>query len=200
MKTFTQLLVVAALAAPAFAQTQLVRGDVNGIQGTNLFQLDCTNIQLTSSTLNLQALHDATRQTNNDYDLQVVQVGSNPVVLDVVSATLVPELFQMGNLRFGRSETWEVFGPAGSPTAVFIALRSTTGYAPIGAQGTWLLGPSYGRLMFGVIGPLGRFEFQFQMPALPALVGTEITSQAIIAPPGQPAYVTNPDCKEVRAN
>ena len=32
------------LASTALAQPQLVRGDIDGIQGTNRFQLECTQI------------------------------------------------------------------------------------------------------------------------------------------------------------
>lgn len=198
MKAITHIFLFAACTAGAVAQTQLVRGDIDSPQGTNQFVLDCTNIQLVSSTLNLQVLENQTRQTDFEYEMQVVQVGTNPIVLDVVSATLIPEMFCMGNLRFGRTETWDVFGPVGAPCAVFISLRSSTAYAPLGTSGAWLLGPSFGMLQSGVIGPLGRFQFLFQMPNIPGAVGVEISSQAIVAPPGQPALLTNPDCKEVR--
>src|SRR5690606_31444330 len=53
------LLLVAALLP---AQTQLVRGDIDSIPQSNRFRLDCTNIQLVTSTVNLQQLHDASKQ------------------------------------------------------------------------------------------------------------------------------------------
>ena len=43
----------------------------------------------------------------------------------------------------------------------------------------------------------GRFQTRFTMPTLPALVGQEITGQAVIQD-GAGFLISNPDCKEVR--
>ncbi len=56
------LFLAVALTAGVTAQTQLVRGDVDSVSGSNRFQLDCTRIPLTSSTVNLEQLHDQSRQ------------------------------------------------------------------------------------------------------------------------------------------
>ncbi len=192
------ILASALLATVASAQTQLVRGEVDGIQGTaNLFQLDATHIRLVSSTLNLQTLHDATHQNDMQLEMQVVQIGSNPTTLDVVSANVVPEMFSMGNLRFGDSNTWELFGPSGAQYAVFVNFRANTSYAPIGAAGTWVLGASIGVLQSGTIGPFGQVQFQFTMPDSPSLLGVEVSSQAVMVEGGSNLIITNPDSKTV---
>jgi hypothetical protein len=200
MNSFTTLCAAAALATTTLAQTQLVRADVDGIQGTQQFQLDCTQVRIVSTSVDLQALHDQSRQTDIEYAMQVRQVAANPPVLEVMSATAIPELFGMGNLRFGRTETWEVFGAPGSATAVFIALRSQAGYLPLGAPGAWLLGPNFALLQTGALNGVGRFQFGFQIPAIPGLEGTAISGQAIVIPPGGQPLITNPDCKVVRAD
>lgn len=194
-------LLLLALSAPLAAQTQLVRGDVDGIRNTaGRFQLDCTQIPLTSATVNLQQLHDQSRQQDIEYEMQVVNVGTAAApVLDVVSATVIAEQFQMGNLRFGRSETWEVFGPAFAQAWVLVDARANTGYLPLGGAGTWLLGPAAVPFVSGQINALGRFVTRFTMPTLPALVGQEIVGQAVIEDGGV-FTVTNPDCKEVRGD
>lgn len=197
MKFPTRLSCVLALASSLSAQ-QLVRGDIDGIQGTQLFQLECTQIRIVSPTLNLQALSDASRQQNIEYDMQVVQVQANPTVLEILSATPVPEMFQMGNLRIGRSETWELVGVPGSQYGVFLGFRTTTSYAPLGVWGTWLLGSNFAPLQNGTINALGRSQFQFTMPNAPTFIGMEITSQAIVVEPDGDLVITNPDCKEVR--
>ena len=201
MNLLTKTLLTAALATAATlpAQTQLVRGDVDGIRNTQgLFQLDCTQIPLVSNTVNLQQLHDQSRQQDIEYELQVVNIGTPAAPrLDVISANVIPEMFQMGNLRFGRSETWEVLAAPNSQLWILVDARVNTGYLPLGAAGTWVLGPSAVPFAQGATNAFGRFQTRFTMPTLPALVGQEITGQAVIQD-GAGFLISNPDCKEVR--
>lgn len=201
MKTATLFVAPILLVTTAFAQPQLVRGDVDSIQGTNQFQLDCTQIRLVSTAVNLQQLHNISQQNDIEFEMMVNNIGTpTQPVLDVLSATQIPEIFDMGNLRFGRSESWEVFGVPGSRTAVYIGLRAGTLYHPGGALGTWLLGAEAGQIALGTINAVGRFRFQFTMPTIPQLVGVEFTSQALVIEPAGRLLITNPDCKEVRNN
>ncbi len=196
MKAFHAILVSTLLAATATAQTQLVRGDVDGIQGTQRFQLECTQIPLISTAgVNLQALHDMSRGQDIEFEFQVI-VQPGPT-LDVQSYRVIPEIFDMGNLRFGRSESWEVNGTPGSATAVYMTTRSLTGFLPAANAGSWLLGNVVLLMNQGVIGPTGQFRFNFRMPTIPSLVGVEFTAQALVAETGG-LLITNPDCKEVR--
>ena len=56
-----------------------------------------------SSSPNLQKLHDISRQQNIEFEMMVNNIGTlTQPVLDVLSARQIPEMFDMGNLRFGR--------------------------------------------------------------------------------------------------
>jgi hypothetical protein len=193
----TLLCILPLLAGGIAAQTQVVRGDVDGVQGTNRFQLDCTQIPLVSNSVNLQALHDASRQQDIEYEMQVVNVGTldNPV-LDVRSAVVIAETLDMGNLRFGRSENWRLFGAAGSAFGIFVTERANTSYIPFPGLGAWVVGPTAVLFRSGVM-PSGVFQFSFTMPTLPNLVGVEFTSQAVLVT-GQNLTITHAACKEVR--
>ena len=181
------------------AQTQLVRGEVDRIQNTqNLFQLKCTTIRLTSATQNLNALHDATRQNPLVLEMQVTDTFGNGSSLEVVSASLIPRQHDMGNLRFGRAETWEVFAAPGSQIWVFVA-GTDTRYLPLGDAGTWILGSSALPFFDGAANAGGSLRRDVTMPTIPALVGTVFTSQSVVATNGV-FRLTNPECKAVRAN
>jgi hypothetical protein len=194
----TTLLSTLLCALPLSAQTQLLRGDVDTIQGTNRFQLDCTNLEIVSNTVNLQALHDASRQQDIDYEMQVrPALVAGRSVLEVLSATAIPEQFQMGNLRFGRAETWEFFAPAGSEVWALVGLPANASYLPLGDAGTWLIGAATPFLQ-GVVGPTGVLQVRVTMPTVPALVGTVFNAQAVIRTGGV-LSITAPDCKEVRS-
>ncbi|MCA8956222.1 MAG: hypothetical protein KDC87_09110 [Planctomycetes bacterium] len=189
-----------ALASLVPAQTQLVRGDVDSIQNTNRWRLDCTNIELVSTTVDLQALHNASRQQDIEYEMQVIDV-SQPGLpkLNVISARAIPEIFDMGNIRFGRSDTWAVSGAAGSSFGIWITLPQATSYAPFGSWGTWLLGQHPMLFAQGTIPATGRFEFKYQPPTVPAWVGVTIVGQAVVVQ-GSSILITNPGCKDIRAN
>ena len=105
----------------------------------------------------------------------------------------------MGNLRLGQSSRWQVNAPSGTSAWIYVADTRRTGYTPLGAAGTWLLqSPGAVFFAFGVTSNFGQFEFSFTMPNIPALVGTSITSQALLYRGATGAFtVSNPDCKEV---
>lgn len=193
-------LFAASLALSVSAQTgQLVRGDVDSVQNSNRFQLDCTSVPLVSTAVNLQALHDASRRQDIEYEMRVTNTGTatNPV-LNVLSARQIPEILDMGNIRLGRSDRWHVLGPAGDLAVVYVAPRAGTGYIPVGAAGAWNLGLNFILFNAGAISTAGRFEFSFQPPNNPGLVGQVIVSQALIVARSGALTITNPACKEIR--
>lgn len=181
------------------AQVFTIRGDVDGVQRTQgLFVLDGTNIPLVSSTQNLQFLHDQTRQSDFAYEMTVENIGTpGAPVFDLQAATLVPELMDMGNLRFGRSESWEVFAAPGSEVFVFLNLRSQTSFAPVTIDQSWFLGSNALPIRTGFANGLGSLRFNFTMPTRPALLGVEFSSQAAIVNGGV-LSLTELDTKEVR--
>ncbi len=194
------LLAVAILSAPMLAQTQLVRGDIDGIQHTRRFRLKCTNIELVSTTVNLQALHDASRQQKFEYAMQVRDVSAQGrVMLNVLSAKRIPKLLDMGNIRLGRADRWHVIGRPGELALVYLnGGPATTSYLPLGPLGTWLLGTNAVLFSVGRIQATGRFEFRFQPPNDRSLVGTVFTSQAVVASMSR-LLITNAQCKAVRS-
>lgn len=181
------------------AQSQLVRGEVDGVQGTNRFQLRCTTVRLTSATLNLQALHDLTAQNNLSLDMQVVDVSGNGTTLEIVAAAPVPRSFNMGNLRLGRNDTWEVFATPGSGVWVFVGGGGDTGFVPLGPIGSWLLGQSAVPFLTGTTDAGGRVRFDVTMPNAPGLLGAVFAAQGVVLT-GASLAATNAECKEVRAN
>ncbi len=181
------------LALTANAQTQLVRGKVEDVPSTSRFVLDCTTLPLVSTTLNLNTL------VGQQWNLQVVNTGTpSQPILDVRSATPATKIMDMGNLRFGRSERWQVNYTPGSLAAVYVQLTSATSYLPAGAPGTWLLGLNCMHLATGTTNGQGQFEFNITMPTIPSLVGVSFSSQALVRTPAGELVVANPDCKEVR--
>jgi hypothetical protein len=191
-------LLLAAALLPA--QTQLVRGDIDSISQSNRFRLDCTNIQLVTSTVNLQQLHDASKQQDIEYELQVRDVSQpGQAILDVLSARPIAEMFDMGNIRFGRADTWEVFGPAGSTAAIFVTTPSFTSYGPFGAAGTWLLGANAVLFAHGPVASNGRYQLRYQPPTIPSLIGLTVVGQALLIQNGV-LTLTNPDCRDVRSS
>lgn len=193
--TFAAALV---LAAAASAQSFTIEGDIDSVQGTNRFVLDCTNINLISNTVNLQALHDASRQQDIEYRMDVMMVGPN--TLNVLSAVAFPEQLDMGNLRFGRSERWAITGAPGSAFAIFVNTRAATSLLPVPPLGAWVVGGNAPLFTQGQIGGFGRFEFSYTMPTIPALVGVEFTTQAALVSPANVLSITHAACKDVRSN
>ena len=70
MTFFKAVIATAVLASTSFAQLHLVRGDVDSVQNSNTFVLECTNVQLVSSTVNLRAMHDQSRQNDIYWEMR----------------------------------------------------------------------------------------------------------------------------------
>jgi hypothetical protein len=184
-----------ALASLMPAQTQTLRGSVEDVRNTqNQFYLECTNIPVVSSTMNLNLL------VNQDSILEVVNIGTpGAPVLDVRAATPTAKVFGMGNLRLNRSDRWQVNAAPGSFTIVYFGETAGTGWMPFGAAGVWLLGNNHIALTSGFTSNFGQFEFSLFVPNVPHLLGTSYTGQALVFSPTS-AFISNPDCKVVEAN
>ena len=186
--TLTLLVTASALTA----QTQTLRGKVEDVQGTqNQFYLDCTNIRLVSTALNLNTW------IGQQAVLQVVDVSTpGTTTLRVDAAVATTKVFDIGNLRLGQSARWQVNAPAGSFALMAVGPTAGTSYVPLGALGTFLLGPTHGVVASGFTNAQNQFEINFTMPVLPQLVGTSFTGQALVGDHGT-WFFSNPDCKEV---
>lgn len=179
-----------ALTAALSAQTHTVRGGVEDVQNTqNQFFLDCTNIPVFSNTIDLNLW------TDTDAIMQVVNVGTagNPT-LRVESIAPSAKVFDMGNLRFGQSNTWEVNAPAGSFAMMFIDFTANTGFNPVPGLDVYLLGPSAFTLASGMTTAQGQFQTSFTVPNMPQFAGISVSSQALVLESTN-WYFSNPDCK-----
>lgn len=197
MKSLPLITMISLLAATSAAQSFTLRGDVEDVQGTaNQFFLNCTNISLVSNAIDLRTLVGQGLQ-----HVMTVRDVSTPTrtVLEVLTAQATQKTFDMGNIRLGRTDRWEAFAAPGSQVHVFLTHTDLTGMLPLGAAGTWLMGGLALPVRSGVTNQLGQFQFNFGPPNLPALVGQSFSAQAVIVDTSG-FWLTNADCKEVRAN
>lgn len=174
------------------AQTATLRGKVEDVQSTaNQFYLDGTNLPLVSTALNLNLW------LGQQAILQVVNVGTATApVIRVDSAVATTQVMDMGNLRLGHTSSFQVFAPAGSAAFVFMDFTSNTGYLPVGGFGVWLLGLAPYLHAGGITNGANVFQAPFATPALPALIGLQVTSQAFVGDHGT-WFVSNADGKTV---
>ena len=120
--------------------------------------------------------------------------------MNVLSAVAVPEQFNMGNLRFGRSETWDLTGTVGSAYQMWVTTRNATSFLPFANFGNaWFMGPNAVAAFQGIMSQ-PFIQFGFQMPTIPSLVGVEFSAQTILVNPSNVVSLTNPDCRVVRNN
>jgi hypothetical protein len=195
VKTYSLFFIAALiLAGHAPAQTQILRGKVEDVSHTqDEFFLDGTNIPLISSRFELDDFVGEQRV------MQVINVGTDTdPVLDIVELGSAAKIFDMGNLKLGRTGTWEVMAPTGSLAVIYVNFTDQTSYLPFGPAGTWLIGLSAVPFAAGTTDEDGQFEFRFTMPILPGLVGTSFTAQALVKTDGVYS-ISNPDSREVRS-
>jgi hypothetical protein len=180
------------LATSLAAQTETLRGKVEDVPGTpNQFILDGTNLPLVSTALNLNTL------VGQQAIMQVVNVGTPTApVIRVDSSVPTAKVMDMGNLRLGQTSTFEVNAPAGSAAFMFLDFKSNTGFIPVGALGTWLLGLSPYLLAGGITNGLNQFQAPFFTPPNPQLLGLQISGQAFVGDHGN-WFFSNPDGKTI---
>lgn len=186
----TSLLFVATAAA----QTYTLNGKVEDVPGTvNQFFLDGTRIPVVSTVLNLNAW------VGTQASLDVVNIGTaSAPILRVDAAAPTAKVMDMGNLRLGQTQTWEVFAPAGTGAFIFMDWTDNTGFRPIpGFSGVYLLGLSPHFLTGGITNAAGVFQTTFTTPNNPTLVGLEVTSQALYVPGGVWTF-SNVDAKTIQ--
>jgi len=189
---FLSAALTAFVADAATAQTVTIRGKVEDVSGTqNQFYLDGTDIPVVSNVLNLNAWQ------GQQAFLDVVDIGTAAApMLRIDAAVATTKMMDMGNLRLGQNKTWEVFAANGAFAFVFFDWTVNTGFLPIpGFVGAWMLGLNPAFLDGGVV-TQGRFQTSFTMPNLPALLGTRVSSQALVANNGALEF-SNLDQKEI---
>ena len=185
------------MTAGLSAQGVRFRGEVEDVSGTqNQFVVDCTNVALTSSTLNL----------NLFVGEQVEIVGTwngnfaAPSV-EVTALTNVIENFEIGgDDEIGGTANLHVIGAPGDTVLFFGALES--GFFPLPSAGAVLIDPASAEILAtGTIGGSGQLEVPAPIPNDPALVGFVYHAQALVRSSTSGTFsLTTNDCKEIRLN
>lgn len=175
------------------AQSVTLRGKVEDVQGTqNQFYLDGTTIPLTSTALNLNLWED------EDAILEVTNIGApGAPVLRVDAATVTQDLMDMGNMRLGETDSWEVRAPSGSFALVAIDWTTNTGFTPLDPFGVYLLGSDPVLLAAGFANALNEFRFLVTPPQDQTMLNLEVSAQAIVGEPSGVWYFTDVDSKVV---
>ncbi|MEZ5964881.1 MAG: hypothetical protein R3F56_13660 [Planctomycetota bacterium] len=184
-----------ALAAALPAQTLHVRGELDEGRSTGCYY--CPNVPYTvkfsetpvrSSTVDLQFYKNLSAQLilHGTWDTSV-----NPAGLNVSSVEIVSESLGVSNTaRTGTSLRFTVSGPAAAPAGVIIAQGA--GFLQL-FQSALLLDPaSLLVLGAGALGAQGSWRFELPIPADPQLIGFRFWSQALIVPPNDVPYWSNP--------
>ena len=174
------LLGVASLAE---AQSVTVRGKVeaNGA----IFVLDCTPCQLTSGTINLNAL----------VGLQIEATGTvgGTNIVNIDQSTLVNDFLQIGgSSQLGGIMKIEINGPSGRVEQVHVALGNA--FKVVKGMG-WFLDFGTAQQIFQAVIPVGgKLEISATVPTSPLFDGLEVYIQDSRFDLGQPGKLGNADC------
>ena len=189
MKLFVPLLV--SLSLSAGAQSVSFRGEVDDVQGTvNQFVVQCTNVSLSSTTLNLNLFEDG------DFLIEGTWNGSftNPAVV-VNALTPVIEDFDFGGgAKLGDFANFEIRADAGDQVSV-IGTTTGPGFFPLPSAGAVLVGLDGLELYASGTVPAGGFlQLNVPIPNNPALEGVTVYTQALLSTPTG-FRLTQSDCK-----
>ncbi len=194
MKKLLTLTASLLLASTAVAQEVTFRGKDEDVSGTqNQFFVDCTDVDLTSALFDL----------NDFIGMQTLITGTwngsrvSPAVL-VSDISVVPETFEIGGGgKLGDDMTFGITGPDGAFAAAFFSMDSD--FLNL-RQGVVLIDLARSsKIAQGTIPPIGNIEWTVTIPNDPTLVGLTGYGQGFYVSGGR-LTITNPDCKEVRAN
>ena len=191
----TSIVSLLLLASVSTAQQVTFRGKVEDVQGTqNQFVLDCTNAELTSATIDLNAFVAMSAEMTGQWNGSVTA----PMVV-VETLTLVPETFEIGGgAKIGDTSTLSFTATPGDLAIGVLSIAPT--FVPFRrANGVILANSATShRLLqrFGTVGGTGILEIPFMIPNDPSLVGFDIYGQGALAAGGT-IRMTNPDCKTI---
>lgn len=189
------LLALLAVTEAASAQAVSFRGKVENVPGTaNQFVVDCTDTQLASPTIALNAFAG-----------QQVTIGglwngsaTSPSVL-VQTIAIVPRTFEIGgNGSIGGVARFRAFGATGD--AALLVAAAQPSFLPFPGTGVVFLDVQVLAVLgTGPIGPNGNFEIVVPVPNEPAFVGATVLGQGAIFGPTAGLVVSNPDCKTIQS-
>lgn len=195
MSNLHSILSVLLLSASAVSAQQLsFRGKVEDVSGTaNQFFVDCTDVDIQSSTINLNAFVGLQTQITGNWNGSA----ASPLV-DVTAIQAVSETFEIGGGgKIGQQATFRVDGAPGSPFAMFSSLG--TSFFPFRSGVVLLDLGTLNLIGTGVIGGAGNVEIKVQVPNNPALIGLTVFGQGAIGMGGGNVLLTNPDCKTLES-
>ena len=183
------------LASVSTAQQVTFRGKVEDVQGTqNQFVLGCTNTELTSAVIDLNAFVAMSAEMTGQWNGST----TSPMVV-VETLTLVGETFEIGGgAKIGQNSSLVFTGTPGDLAIGVLSIAPT--FVPYRrANGVVLVNSATShRLLqrFGTIGGTGILQIPFSIPNDSSLVGFEFYGQGALAAGGT-IRMTNPDCKTI---
>lgn len=178
-----------ALASTALAQDVHFRGKIEDVSGTSQFVVDCTNVQLTSSSINLSGLVGQQVEIDGTWNGSF----SSPSV-EVTATTPVTDDFEIGgSTKIGEMAQVEVLSDPGDNVNVYGSLDP--GFFPLPLTGAVLIDPSTAELIAsGTVTVGGVLQLDSMIPNEPALVGLSYYGQAVVLELGGGVHMTTNDC------
>ncbi|MHC4378977.1 MAG: hypothetical protein ACYS26_20445 [Planctomycetota bacterium] len=185
-------LALLALAPQALAQDFTFRGKVEDVSGTqNQFFVDCTDVALTSSAVNLNLFIGQSVEISGFWNGSSAQPA-----IDATSVTVVTETFEIGGgAKLGETSSLGFTGAPGTQALGF--LSGNPGFTPFGDQLIFLDQTNILLQGGGTIGGTGILEVPFQIPNNPSLLGFEFFGQGALIGNDGSILLTNPDCKTI---
>lgn len=193
MKALPALLPFLLAASAASAQQVTLRGEVQAVAGTGgQFLVDCSNVELQSSTINLAPFVGSQTTIAGRWNGSF----SSPRV-EVTDIQIVAQTFEIvGSNKIGEVAILSISGSSTSVFEIYTSLGSF--FVPFGSAGAVMLEPqTLSRVVRGVIGSEGNFQIKVPIPNASALIGTTIFGQGIKSPGVGSFFLTNADCRTI---
>lgn len=189
------LALLGALAPLSAQQTLTLRGELDEGRSTGCYY--CPNVPYTikfsetpvrSSVIDLAPYQLSSQQLilTGTWDTSTRPAGFNVTAVQVVGESLgFPT-----NARTGATERFDINGPAGTPTATFLAFGS--GFVPLFGAALLLNPAVLIEIDSGVLDAQGNRRFGLPVPANAALAGLNFWTQSILVPASGQPYFSNP--------
>jgi len=176
----------------ASAQNVHLRGQIEDADVGFGFVIDCTDIALTSSAVDLNQFMDMHFEADG-----VFNGSATAPAIDITSIQVVPKSFSIsgGASIGGRMD----FVATANPGDMAILAASLDSGATLLGSSVLMLDPQSMLVLGTVVANVnGEGKISIHLPSNQALVGLEVFGQAAIFPSaGGPYYLSNPDCKTI---
>ena len=201
LSTFLRSFVLAAsAAAPALAQTVVVRGELVDGRATGCYYCPQVQFAIKYSETPVRSSTIALAQfLGQQVELTGTWNGSTTSpAIDVTSAQIVAETLTInGSGRIGDRFRFSAHGTPGS-LAVNAGAAAHGFVVPFGAGLAMLLEPVT-TFVFGIgfVAGDGEFKTDVRIPNNPAFIGMRVFSQSLLTPSGGALFATNPRADSV---